>query len=357
MNPANLHRGLNEAPIFMNRFLGNLPRTRILLVCGKNSFQASGAEAWFSQAGLNSFTRFDDFSTNPKEEDLIRGVELFQQIQAEATLAVGGGSSLDMAKAINYFGSTGSNLDDFLEMRIPSSPSLKPLMAIPTTAGTGSEATHFAVLYRGHSKFSVADPSILPSHVWLAPEFTMSMNPYQTACTGMDALAQGIESFWAKGATPASKEYARQAIRLAQQNLLQAVISPTPENRTQMMEAAFLAGAGINISKTTAAHAFSYILTSEFGLPHGHAVALLLPFFAGYHQQAGITLEGVTQDGLCSLLQQIHLARSLPVNASTLTSILLDNVNIERLSNNPVPVTKEMIAAIAQHLAKEPPLA
>jgi len=354
MTPAKLHRGLDEATLFIKQFLGGRPPSRVLLVCGKKSFQASGAEAWFSQAGLDALPRFDDFTSNPKEEDLLRGINLFQEIQAQAILAVGGGSSLDMAKAINYFGSTGRTLDDYLSKQIPPSPSVRPLMAVPTTAGTGSEATHFAVLYRGHTKLSIADASIRPSHIWLAPEFTSSMSPYQTACTGMDALAQGIESLWAKGSTPASRECASTAVKLALKLLPDAVHNPTPEVRAGMLEAAYLAGAGIDLSKTTGAHAFSYILTSEFGLPHGHAVGLLLPFFVGYHQQHGIAVDGITQAQLLALLQDIHLDRSLPVDAATLTATLLDNVNMERLSNNPVPVTREIVASIAAQLATPP---
>lgn len=350
MKPAVLQRGLDQAPSFLKRFRNGIPSENILLVCGRHSFQASGAEAWFAEAGLGDLPRFDDFAINPKEEDVIQGLQVFHQIQAKAVIGVGGGSTLDMAKLLAYFGSTGTTLSEYLEHGRPASPSLSPLLAVPITAGTGSEATHFAVVYRGTRKYSVADPALLPDAVWLVPEWTASMSPYQTACTGMDALAQGIESLWANGATPESRGFARQAVHLALHTLPTVVEAPTPDARADMQEAAYLAGAGINISKTTGAHAFSYILTSQFDLPHGHAVALLLPFFVDLHQRAGITVEGVTRDRLSDLLRRIHLARTLPVDASTLTAILLDNVNMERLSNNPVPVTPEFISSVARHL-------
>lgn len=346
-----VHRGLHGSAAFLKAALNSIPPGRVLLVCRPGSFRKSGAQHWLEDALGRDLPAFSEFSSNPKYGEMMNGVDLFRSLQAEALIAVGGGSVLDMAKLINFFGCRGISLEDPLEAPASAALPLRTLVAVPTTAGSGSEATHFAVVYRQGAKHSVAAPAIRPSHVILVPEFTGSASPFQTACSGMDALAQGIESHWARHATDESRRLAAQAVRLAWHNLEDAVHHPAPRNRARMQEAAHLAGRAINISKTTGAHAFSYILTSEFGLPHGHAVALLIPHFVDYHQKAGIPLEGIHAADLFSLVEQIHLARTLPMKAPALARLLLENVNLERLSNNPVPVTPEFIHSIAQDLA------
>ena len=111
------------------------------------------------------------------------------------------------------------------------------------------------------------------------PQFTYQNDAYLTACTGFDALAQAIESYWAKGATNESRDYSVRAIGLLWKQLPQLIQSPTKELRNQVAEGAYWAGRAINISTTTAPHAFSYVFTSKYGYPHGHAVAFTFPFF------------------------------------------------------------------------------
>ena len=347
-----IHRGLAGSPAFLTRFIAGVPPGRVLLVCRPASFRDSGAQAWLRQALGRDLPGFSDFSSNPKIEDVERGTVWFHSMHAEAIIAVGGGSILDMAKLINYFGSRKIRLDEYLNRAGGTAAGLKPLLAIPTTAGSGSEATHFAVVYRDKLKFSVADPAIRPSHVLLAPEFTWSSSPYQTACSGMDALAQSIESSWAHEATDESRCYARDALHLALDNLAAAVNHPSPENRAAMLDAAHLAGCAINISKTTGAHAFSYALTSEFGLPHGHAVVLLLPFFADYHQCAGIQVESIDGPLLRRLFNSIGLDPTLPATPAEIHAILTRHVNLERLLNNPIPVSNLLIQDMASGLAR-----
>lgn len=350
MNPQ-VHRSLAGGAAFAARFMEDMDPGRILLVCRPDSFRRSGAQSWFAQTALASSPAFADFSSNPKEVDVSAGIARFREIGATGIVAVGGGSVLDMAKLINYFGSMGIVLDDYQKSPPSGTTALRPLLAVPTTAGSGSEATHFAVVYRGHEKYSVADPRIRPSHVLLAPEFTWSMDAYQTACCGMDALAQSIESSWALAATDESREYAREARTLAFHNLASAVNTPNPENRAAMLEAAHLAGKAINLSKTTGAHAFSYVLTSEFGLPHGHAVGLLLPYFIRYHAQAGISINGIGEPSIRNIIQEIGLNRNIPVTAMDLFAMFKQHVNLDRLANNPVPVTREFVMQMASGLS------
>ncbi|HOE67622.1 MAG TPA: phosphonoacetaldehyde reductase [Candidatus Hydrogenedentes bacterium] len=348
-----VHNGLEGAGAFLSGFIRCVGRGPILLVCKPNSFRASGAQDWLRQADRTSFHVFSEFSPNPKDCEVALGVDRFRAVHAAGILAIGGGSVIDMAKLINFLGTRKIGLDVALRNQWADSVPLCPLLAIPTTAGSGSEATHFAVVYQGQVKYSLASESLRPSHALLVPEWTYSLPPYQTACVGMDALAQGVESHWAKGATEESRGYARRAIELALENLFAAVNRPDPQNRAAMLEAAHLAGRAIDISKTTAAHAFAYVLSMRFELPHGHAVALLLPFLVGHHMRQGISVPGVDEHGIQRLIRDIGLECHLPMGAADLSRLLLENVNLERLNNNPTAVSGDLVQVIAGELSRD----
>ena len=159
------------------------------------------------------------------------------------------------------------------------------MIAIPTTAGTGSEATHFAVVYVDGEKYSLAHPYLVPAYAVIDPLLTYSLPAGVTAASGLDAFCQAIESIWAVGATDVSHTFATEAARLAVQHLRAAVQNPTDTARAGMCRAAHLSGKAINISKTTAPHALSYVLTAEYGLAHGVAVALTLAPMLQYNAQ------------------------------------------------------------------------
>lgn len=252
--------GTEGAEGFVRRFLNlDLSRAPLFLVTGRQSFESSGAESFFAPiiAGRQA-VRFSDFAANPKIEDLCRALNAFKASEAKLIISVGGGSALDVAKLVNYFAAAGVDPVSYTEGKRGCGDAFCPLLAVPTTAGTGSEATHFATLYIGFEKISVADKRMTPSHIWLNSAFTSTMSTYLTACTGFDALAQAIESYWAVGSTEESKHYSEKAIKLCLQHLEGAVLAPTAEHRAGMLNAAHFAGRAINISKTTAAHAMSY---------------------------------------------------------------------------------------------------
>jgi alcohol dehydrogenase class IV len=151
-----------------------------------------------------------------------------------------------------------------------------PVIAIPTTSGTGSEATHFAAIYVDGRKVSVAHPAMRACAVILDERLHRAMPPRLAAETGLDALAQALESLWAVCSTPVSLDFAENAASLIVRSLHASVLESGEEARRDMMLGANLAGQAINLGKTTAAHALSYALTQGYGIPHGHAVALTL---------------------------------------------------------------------------------
>jgi len=251
-----------------------------------------------------------------------------------AILAIGGGSVIDLGKSILY-------------RCIENRKKLPDLIAVPTTAGSGSEATQFAVVYEGQKKVSWVNEQLLPTVAVLDPELTYSLSPYQTAVSGMDVLAQAIESWWSVSSGDASKLFASAGIQLWMQYFQDAVNNPTEEVREKMQLAAFEAGKAINITRTTGPHALSYYLTASHQVPHGQAVSLFLPVFFLYNQPQQdlcdllkVKNEMEAKEFIQSAMKKAGLAitlQQLGINKEVVIDDLLASVNTERFGNNPRP--------------------
>ena len=302
-----------------------------LLVCD-NAFDLLGI------AFPREFVRFSSFTSNPLYEDVRAGAEILKNRKCDFIVAVGGGSCIDTAKSIKYF-----SLEEI------------PIMAVPTTSGTGSEATHFAVVYKSGEKQSIAAESLLPDFVVLQPDLLKTLPTYQKKCTMLDALCQAIESWWSKKATPESITYSKEAIRLIL-NHIESYLKNEDEGNKNMLTASNLAGKAINITTTTAPHAMSYKLTALYGLPHGHAVSLCLPkvwrHMKGFNDIAK-ALGGQGHEEAVSffeeLLQDLGIVPPENVTISDL-EILTSSVNLQRLQNNPVQLDKDTIKALYKEI-------
>ena len=249
----------------------------IFLVADSVAYAACGAEAILRPLLANrTVTIFDSFESNPKLAEVEACAAALRESNADILLAVGGGTAMDVAKLANWLSAQNADKEEILRGVWESSQTPLPLIAVPTTAGTGSEATHFAVVYADGDKHSVAHPLMRPTVAVVDASLTASLPPMLTAHSGLDALCQAIESIWAIGADETSLQFAREALELAWGNLEAAVNAPTPAARDAMARAAHLAGQAINLTKTTVPHALSYTITSAHGLPHGAAVALTL---------------------------------------------------------------------------------
>ena len=191
---------------------------------------------------------------------------------------------MDMAKLIKIFADQPKPPSAYVEGSETLQPTTLPLVTIPATAGSGSQATHFAVLYIGKSEYSVAHACMRPDFALVDPVLLRSVPPRVAASTGLDALNQGIESYWSIRSTEDSKSFAREDIELVCANLRDAVHRPTDSTRFAMARAAHLADDAINITMTTAPHATSYPITSYFGVYHGHAVGLVLARVLVYNE-------------------------------------------------------------------------
>ncbi len=348
------------------RLLGTVEDGDVFLVRGDRSYGASGAEQFIDRLlGKRAIGSFHNFDPNPQLHDLETGVALFRKGRYKLILAIGGGSVLDMAKLISVFAHQSAGIKEIITANAPAEGRKTPVVAIPTTAGTGAEATKFAVLYIDKKKYSFEHPQILPDHVYLSPEFLRSASPYLTACAGLDALCQAIESAWSVNATDASLELALKAVSLVWNNLQEAVNHSDMNAREQMLEAAHLSGNAINITKTTAPHALSYAYTSYYGIPHGHAAALSLPFFLEFNHAvsddnctdargAGSVRERIEKvlgvmnadiQRAPALLVDFFSSIGVHMEIASLTdtfdpNIIIEHVNTDRLTNNPRAVTK-----------------
>jgi alcohol dehydrogenase class IV len=272
-------------------YLDTISAENILLVTGQSSYASSGAEQMLSPCLKGkSVTRISNFEVNPKIEDLSR---LFDEIGDKSTfdviIAIGGGSVIDIAKLLKAFWLDPTSIHIHLEGggQLPSCE--LPLIAMPTTAGSGSDATSFAVLYKDKEKYSVEADELLPDFSLVIPSLLKSVPKHTAACTGMDGLCQGIESYWSIHSTDESRQLAREAIELAWYWIEEAVSDGSEEALYNMARASHSAGRAINITKTTAPHAVSYPMTSYFGITHGHAVGLLTARFLQYN--VGVTKE------------------------------------------------------------------
>jgi len=307
---------------------------KIFLVTGKNSFKTSGAERilkpFITGFGIVHFIYNEP---NPKIEDIERGIEIFKTQNPDVVVAVGGGSVIDSAKLISFFGANNIKPQDWLLEEKPKIEKKIPLLAIPTTSGSGSEATPFAVLYVCKEKYSVEHETMLPDFAIVDPSFTMNLPRYITATSGIDALSQAIESYWSIHSTDESKILAAKAIKLIHKNIINAVNKPAPDIRLAMAEGAHFAGKAIRLTRTTAVHAVSYPITSYFGIPHGHACGLVLPSM--FHYIAGVTSDDIADKRgrhyLINTLNEIAflLGEQNHKNVPNILAILLKEIGLE----------------------------
>ena len=304
-----------------------------------------------------SITFFHGYSPNPKYEEIMEGVKLFKQGEYETIVALGGGSALDVAKCIKLF--QGASKEDFLSNTYQDN-NIR-LIAIPTTAGTGSESTAIAVIYYEGEKYSVAHASALPKVAILDPGLLETLPEYHKKSAMADALCQAIESYWSRGATAESQSYAEKCISLILEYGEQ-YLKGTKKGAAKILKAANYSGKAIHISRTTAAHAMSYKLTTRYGISHGHAVALCMQY-CWKNLQTQATIKPQLQECLVSLArvmgcdsiessialyQKLYDAWEFPQIEIPKEDmdILVSSVNVERLGNHPIALTEEDLYAI-----------
>ncbi len=274
--------------------LGELARElnfkRTLLVAD-HGLVASGhvdeAVVPLEKAGVEVF-RFHDFEVNPDTRMVEAGTKLVAPLKIDSIIGLGGGSSLDCAKGINFLLTNGGRMADYHGYGKATQPML-PMIAIPTTAGTGSEAQTYALISdaESHVKMACGDPKAAFRVALLDPALTVSQPRSITATSGFDAIAHAVETYVTTKRNPLSQLFSREAWRLLEPNYERVLSQPDDlEARGAMQLGAFYAGVAIDNSMLGATHACANPLTARYGTAHGAAIAMLLPSVVRWNETA-----------------------------------------------------------------------
>lgn len=315
---------------------------RPLLVCSRRM------ERDFAACTGMTLPLFSGYHPNPDLADALAGADMYRELGCDGLISVGGGSAMDTAKAVKALLLAG-NMDDVRRNCLPEGA--LPHIAIPGTAGTGAEATPIAVVYEHNEKLSLDHPCLLPEAIILDGALLDTLPLYHKKACAMDALCQGIESWWAVHANGESRIHAEKAILGVLRNI-DAYLAGDAAAADAVLEAAYESGCAIRISRTTAAHAMSYQITKRLGYAHGHACMLTLPHLWRRMGDAPVigelnALMG-TADG-AALLQGLLCAADMLPSAmpddATLDA-LAASVNVQRLGNHPQALTTQELRGV-----------
>ncbi len=265
----------------LGELAGELGARRVLVVSDPGIVAAGHAArglAALQRAKIES-QLFDALGENPTTEHVAAGLRIAKRFDPELIVGFGGGSSMDCAKGINFVYTNGGEIANYWGIGKATKPML-PMIAVPTTAGTGSETQSFALISdaKTHVKMACGDKKATFRVALLDPELTLTQPPGVTALTGIDAVAHALESYVARTRNPASMAFSREAWLLLGGNFAHVIADPTDlEARCGMQLGASFAGLAIENSMLGAAHALANPLTTHFGVVHGQAVGMMLP--------------------------------------------------------------------------------
>ena len=234
-----------------------------------------------------SVTIFDKVRENPTTREVDECLEVARAVRPDLIIGLGGGSSMDTAKGCNFILTNGGRMQDYWGVGKATKPML-PLIAVPTTAGTGSECQSFALIAdeRTHQKMACGDPKAAPRVAILDPTLTVTQPRQVAACTGIDAVAHAVETAVTKKRNELSWLYSREAFRLTAGNLDNVLERPDNlEARAAMQLGAAYAGMAIENSMLGAAHSAANPLTARFDIVHGQAVGMMLPHVVRFNAQ------------------------------------------------------------------------
>lgn len=279
-NPVKIKSGVGSVAFLSDM----LPKEiNILLVTTAGFTKRGGVQRIKRQCGKSHVVVYDQVTPNPELDELEDRITLYKKESIDVIVALGGGSVLDTAKVLSVA------LNDSLIKPLNSVfredmhhdwGDKIPLVAIPTTSGTGAEVTPFATIWDSvnHKKYSLAGDAVYPSIALLDPVLTLSLPKEETMYTALDAISHSLESLWNKNKTSISELYARESLSLSVKSLpLVLEEHDNIEHRSNLQNASLFAGLAISQTRTAIAHSISYPLTSHFNVPHGLACSFTLP--------------------------------------------------------------------------------
>jgi alcohol dehydrogenase class IV len=307
--------------------------------------------------------------TDPTAESIQGLLDFTRKVSPDWIIAIGGGSVLDSAKAAAVLAGNEGNVLGHMRGEQAIEAAGIPVVAIPTTAGSGSEVTPFASITdsANRQKISLSHEHIYPKFALLDPSVTLSLSGRQTAISGMDALSHAIEGYWSNRATAESDSFGIAAAAQALTALPDAYERGCDlDARRAMLEASLLAGLTISNARTTAVHAVSYPITVIYDVPHGMACGMLLPSFIRYNAGA---LEGKKEERLLSRLEMSSMPQlastvesmkeriglpsrlgELGITGKDIETIVGSGFRPDRMSNNPRNVTPEVLHRLLEEI-------
>ncbi len=355
----------------MKQRLLSLSVENVLLIMGKE------AADWWS---LHSFLKemedryqFHWLQTevaNPNQQDVKEALESLGAKPLDAIVAIGGGSVIDLAKAISAFydpkrnaSYTAEEITEAIRRKsYQNRAEFVDIIAVPSTAGTGSEVTQWATVWDlgKTSKFSIDAPGLKPRLALIVPDLTLTLPKPLILSTALDAAAHAMEAFWSKHTTPLVKDFSLEALRVITANLKAALKAPKHyEFREKLCRGSLLAGLAFSQTRTTACHSISYPLSFLFQVPHGFAVALTMAEVARINEKAAKNYDELAAvfapyggiDGwlssVCEDLIELRLG-TFGIQKKDIASIVQYAFTAGRMDNNPVDLSKKDVAGILE---------
>lgn len=322
------------------------PRTRI--VCGAGKLEALGElavelggkrvmvvsdpgiiAAGHSQRGIEILKRagleaslFGEIQENPSTRHVAVGVAAANEFKPDLLVGLGGGSAMDCAKGINFLYTNGGRMQDYWGVGKATKPML-PMIAVPTTAGTGSETQSFALISDEvtHVKMACGDKKAACKVALLDPELTVTQPARVTALTGIDAISHAVETYVTNKRNAISLLFSREAFRLLAANFAAVLQSPKDlQGRANMQLGACFAGMAIENSMLGIAHSLANPLTAHYGIPHGQAVSVMLPFVVLFNSSVVASQYGDLSQDLTDLQSEFPEAENLASRLKGATS-------------------------------------
>ena len=347
----------------LGEHLRDLRAKRPLVVLDKSLAAAGFSERVaqvLEQAGLN-FCLFDKTEPEPRLELVDEGAKLALKKKCDAVVGIGGGSAMDVAKAVAVVAANKGRAVDYLGLNNVPGPGLPTIMA-PTTAGTGSEVTFTAVFIRKDlkKKEGMNSPYLYPDLALLDPELTLSLPPGPTATTGLDALCHAIESYTSINASPLSEMISLEAIRLISDSLRTCVHDGSNlAAREQMLLGSLYAGLGLANAGVTAVHSLSYPLGGKYGIPHGLANTILLAPVMAFNVPAALEKFAIIAETMGELIDNLPL-REAAYLALDAVEALIEDCGVDtklcdfNIGEKDFPELAKVAMTVARPLANNP---
>jgi len=379
-SPTRIDAGAG-AVAHLGRWARELGGERLFLVTDTGLREAGHEErvlAFLAESGFDSscVAVFGDVTPNPTTNDVDRALEVARERESDLIIGLGGGSSMDCAKGVNFLLTNGGRIEDYWGVDKASKPML-PMIAVPTTAGTGSEAQSFALIANAttHMKMACGDKKAACRVAILDPELTLTMPSAVMAATGVDAISHALETAVTTRRNGMSSRFSFEAWSRLAGGFPRVIADPCDiEARQEMLFGAHLAGAAIENSMLGATHALANPLSAHYGMTHGVAIALMLPHVIRFNQQhvgdiyakllecAGVPPEDGVASGeaLATLVEKMRATAGLP---ATLAECDIRDDSLDRLASeaaeqwtgkfNPRPVTAETLKGLYECASPE----